>query len=176
MTDRVVLWSLLGVALFISVITDLASRRIPDLVTYPTAIIALAFRFWREGVGDLEHGLISGVVAGLGAAALLSIWALRSKIGWGDVKLMLAAGCVFGYPLVLAALVFVSLAGALQAIVTLIWKGTVWTTLAGAMTRLGTKLRLVKGPPSPKDEPHYIPYGVAIALGCLWAMWWDRNN
>ncbi len=176
MSDRVVLWSLLGVALLISVVTDLVSRRIPDVVTYPTALLALGFRFFREGVGDLEHGLISGAVAGLGAAALLSIWAFRNKVGWGDVKLLLAAGCVFGYPLVMGALVFVSLAGAMQAMVTIIWKGTVWTTLAGSLRRAGQKMRLVKGEPAAKEEPHYIPYGVAIALGCFWAMWWDRQG
>ena len=176
MSDRLVLWSVLGVALLISVVTDLVSRRIPDVVTYPTAIIALGFRFFREGVGDLEHGLVSGAVAGLSAGALFSILALRKRFGWGDVKLMLAAGCVLGYPLTMAALIFVSLAGALQAIVTLMWKGTVWTTLAGAMRRTGQKLRLVKSKPEDKPEPDYIPYGVAIALGCFWAMWWDRKG
>lgn len=176
MSDRVALWSLLGVALLISVVTDLVSRRIPDVVTYPTAVIALGYRFFREGVGDLEHGLVSGLVAGLGAAALLSLWAFRKRVGWGDVKLLLAAGCAFGYPLIMAALVFVSLAGALQAMVTLIWKGTVWTTISGALRRAGQKIRVVKGEPTLKAEPHYIPYGVAIALGCLWTMWWDRNN
>ena len=174
MADRYVLWSLLAVALVISVITDLASRRILDVVTYPTALLALMYRFFAEGMGDLEHGVISGGVAGLGAAGLMAIWAIRKQVGWGDVKLLLAAGCALGYPLVMAALVFVSLAGALQAVVTLIWKGGVWTTLASSLRKAGQKLKLVKGEPQPA-EPHYIPYGVAIALGCLWAMWWDHG-
>src|SRR4051812_26611321 len=104
MDDRYVLWALLGVALLISVITDLVSRRIPDVVTYPTAALALGFRFYRDGLGDLEHGALSGLLAGVGAAGLLSLWAFRNKVGWGDVKLLLAAGCVFGYPLIMAAL------------------------------------------------------------------------
>lgn len=166
MPDRYALWSLLGVALLASVITDLKSRRIPDLITYPTAALALGYRFWRGGLGDLEHGVISGLVSGLSAAALFSLWAVRNKVGWGDVKLLLAVGCVFGYPLVMAALVFVSLCGLLQGVVTLMWKGELAKTLGG-MLRLKRK---------PGAEPVYIPFGVAIALGCVWTMWWDRNT
>jgi len=166
MSDRLVLWSLLGLALVVSVITDLKSRRIPDFVTYPTAVLALAFRFWREGLGDLEHGVVSGLVAGLASAGLFALWAVRAKIGWGDVKLLLAAGCVFGYPLIMGALVFISLCSLLQAVVTLIWRGELAKTLGG-MLRLKRK---------PGTEPVYIPFGVAIALGCFWAMWWDRRG
>ncbi len=178
MADRYVLWGLLGVALLVSVVTDLASRRIPDLVTYPTMLLALGYRAFSEGVGDLERGLVSGLAAGLGTAVIMVPWALRKGkgLGWGDVKLLVAAACVFGYPLVMAALVFVSLAGALQAIVTLIWKGSVWTTLSGSVRRAGERLKLVKGQRGAEQEGHYIPYGIAIALGCLWAMWWDRSG
>ncbi|MBL8951994.1 MAG: prepilin peptidase [Myxococcaceae bacterium] len=159
----------------ISVVTDLASRRILDIITYPTALLALGYRLVAEGVGELEHGLVSGAVAGLGVGLVMLPWSLRKKggIGWGDYKLLVAAGCAFGYPLVMAMLVFVSLAGALQAVVTLIWKGGVWTTLAASLRKMGQRLKLVKGDVQ-TEEPHYIPYGVAIALGCFWAMWWDR--
>jgi prepilin peptidase CpaA len=171
MSDRAALWALLGVALIVSVITDLKSRRIPDWVTYPTAALALAFRFYRHGLGDFEadnFGLLSGLASGLGTAAFFSLWAIRKQqgIGWGDVKLVLAAGCVFGWPLVLAALAFVSLCSFLQAIVTLIWRGEVAKTFA-------TMLRLKR---KEGGQPLYIPFAIAIALGCVWTMWWDRNN
>src|SRR5687768_9521822 len=144
MSDRVALWSLLGLALLISVITDLKSRRIPDWVTYPTALLALGFRFYRQGLGDfdtLNGGLLSG------------LWAARGKIGWGDVKLVFAVGAVFGWPLVLAALAFISLCSFLQGLVTIIWKGEVAKTFA-RIVRFKRK----------EGEPLYIPFGVAIAL------------
>jgi prepilin peptidase CpaA len=166
LADRYVLWSLLGAALLVSVITDLKARRIPDWVTYPTALLALGFRFYRQGLGDLDTGLVSGLASASGAAAFFAFWALRRRIGWGDVKLVFAAGAAFGWPLVLAALAFISLCSFLQGLVTLIWKGEVAKTL-------GAMLRLKRGK---EGEPLYIPFGVAIALGCLWAMWWDRNN
>ncbi|MBK7860491.1 MAG: hypothetical protein IPJ65_18150 [Archangiaceae bacterium] len=86
------------------------------------------------------------------------------KIGWGDVKLMFAAGACFGWPLVLGALAFISLCSLLQGVVTLLWKGELAQTLGGM-------LRLKRRAPG---ESLYIPFGVAIALGCFWAMWWDH--
>jgi prepilin peptidase CpaA len=175
MPDRLVLWGVLSIALLVSVITDLTSRRIPDFITWPTALLALAFRLWRGGVGDLDTGFLSGLIAASGAGGLLALWAFRGKIGWGDVKLLFAVGAVFGYPLITGALIFISLCGALQAVVTLIWKGSVWSTTRRVLVTFGKRLKLTKGETS-QEEPHYIPYGVAIALGSFWAMWWEQSN
>jgi len=170
------LWLLLTVALVVSVVTDLMSRRILDVVTLPTAAVALGARFWADGVGSLDAGLLSGLVSAVGAAGLFAVLALRGRgFGWGDVKLMLAVGAVFGYPLTMAALVFISLAGALQAVVTLLWHGAVWDTFSAAMTRLATRLKMRQASPAVPPSRH-IPYGVAIALGSFWAMWWDHSN
>lgn len=74
----------------------------------------------------------------------------------------------FGIPLALGALVFVSLAGALQAVVSLIWQGALSDTVRVVLARKaeGQNAR------TPKRQ---IPDGVAIALGSVWAMWWDGN-
>ena len=171
------LWALLGVALLISVVTDLVSRRILDVVTMPVMVIALGLRLWWQGWGDLEHGLLSGLAAGAGAAGLFAVLAFRGKgFGWGDVKLVGAVGLALGYPLVLGALVFISLVGALQAVVTLVWHGAVWETLSAVASRWAAKARLVK-PRAESDNPgRHIPYGIAIALGSFWAMWWEHSN
>jgi prepilin peptidase CpaA len=170
---QIAMWTVLGVALVISVVTDLASHRILDWVTVPAIVAALALRWFQQGLGDLEHGLLSGLFAGAAAAALFLPGALRGKVGWGDLKLMAAVGAAFGYPLVVAGLVFITLVGAAQAIVTLIWHGAVWETVTGAVLALARRVRLVSrdrsGPP-----PRQIPYGVAIAVGSFWAMWWQR--
>lgn len=169
------LWLLLTVALVISVVTDVVSRRILDLVTYPAAAIALGLRAWRVGLGDLDTGVISGLVAMAGSVALFGALALRrGSFGWGDVKLVGAVGAVFGYPLIMGALLFISLAGALQAIVTLIWQGAVWDTLRAVGLKWGQRLKLSKQ--VVQAPARHIPYGVAIALGSFWAMWWDKSN
>ncbi len=151
-----VLWGLLGVALLISAVTDLLSRRILDLVTFPTLVLALASRAYWQGWGDLQHGLLSGLCAAIGAAGLFAAFALiRQGFGWGDVKLIGAVGAALGYPLVLAGLAFISLVGAFQVIAMLIWKKA-------------------SGQSSSAEGRGHIPYGVAIALGSFGAMWWEH--
>ncbi|MFL5344797.1 MAG: prepilin peptidase [Hyalangium sp.] len=172
---QISLWTILGAALVISVVTDVLRQRILDIVTYPLVVIALGVRLWSEGVGDLDTGLISGLVSGVGLAALLLPGALRGKMGWGDVKLMGGVGAVLGFPAVMAAGAFISLAGFFQAVVTIIWKGEVWDTLAAAGRRWAVRARLLRADTAPMTQRH-IPYGVAIALGTFWAMWWQQSN
>jgi prepilin peptidase CpaA len=171
------LWLVLAVALVISVVTDLMSRRILDLVTFPTVAIALGLRAWFEGVGDLDKGVLSGLIGAVGAFALFALLAWRGRgFGWGDVKLMAAVGACLGYPLVMAALVFISLVGFVQALITLIWQGAVWETLFAAGERLGRFLKLKPRAATGTASPRTIPYGVAIALGSFWAMWWQSSS
>jgi prepilin peptidase CpaA len=169
------LWTVLGAALVISVVTDVLQHRILDIVTYPLMALALGVRLAFEGVGDLETGLVSGLVSGAGLAALLVPGALRGRMGWGDVKLMGGVGAVLGFPAVMAAAAFISLVGAFQAVVTLIWKGEVWDTLASAVRRWAVRARLLRTEKALMPQRH-IPYGVAIALGTFWAMWWQHTN
>lgn len=172
---QLALWIILGVALLISVVTDVLSGRILDVVTWPSMAVLLGVRFAFGGVGDLSSGFLTGLVSALGLMAFFAILAWRGKMGWGDVKLMGVAGAAFGYPLVMAALVFTSLAGALQAVVTLVWQGHLWDAAAATARRWAIRVRLL-----PKDTQvgprRHIPYGVAIAVGCAWAMWWEHSS
>ena len=45
-------WIVIGVALVISAVTDVLSRRILDAVTYPAMGVGLALRYWQGGPGD----------------------------------------------------------------------------------------------------------------------------
>jgi prepilin peptidase CpaA len=171
------LWLVLAVALVISVVTDLMSRRILDLVTFPTVVVALGLRAWGDGLGDPEKGAISGLIGAVGAFALFAMLAWRGRgFGWGDVKLMAAVGACLGYPLVMAALVFISLVGFVQALITLIWQGAVWETLFAAGERVGRFLKVKPRPAGTTTARRTIPYGVAIALGSFWAMWWQWGS
>lgn len=171
---HVLLWIILAVALVISVATDLLRRRILDLVTFPAAVAALGVRFWREGLGDTERGVLTGLLSAAAAAAPFALLAWKGqRFGWGDAKLMAAVGAAFGYPLVLAALVFVSLAGAAQAVVTLLWEGETLGTLKAMAQKALAPLRR-RAPALPAAGRH-IPYGVAIALGSFWTMWWQTQ-
>jgi prepilin peptidase CpaA len=172
---QIALWTVLGVALVVSVVTDVLRREILDVVTYPLMGVALGLRFVSEGLGGLEHGVVSGAVSGVGLAVLLVPAALRGRMGWGDVKLMGGVGAVLGFPAAMAAAAFISLVGALQAVVTLLWQGAAWDTLAAVVRRWAARARLVSADARPGPERH-IPYGVAIALGTFWALWWQHGS
>jgi prepilin peptidase CpaA len=171
---QIALWTILGVALLISVVTDVVGGRILDAVTWPAMGAALAVRLWAGGLGDLESGLLSGALSALGAMGLFALFAGRGKMDWGDVKLMGVVGAALGYPLVMAALMFISLVGVLQVVVTLLWKGQIREQWQALGRRWAIRLRLL-----PKDAVaqtrRHIPYGVAIALGSGWAVWWGQQ-
>lgn len=167
MSLKHVLFAILSVALVVSLVTDVRSRRILDAVTLPAAIVALALRAWFEGLGHLEAGLVSGLVGLAGTLALFGAFAAFGRLGWGDVKLAAAVGAAFGFPLVLAGLMFITLAGAAQAVISLLWQGAVSDTLKAWVARL-------RKAPQGEGTKRQIPYSVAIALGSFWAMWWDR--
>ncbi|AGC44882.1 type IV leader peptidase family protein [Myxococcus stipitatus DSM 14675] len=172
---HIALWTVLGVALVISVVTDVLRREILDVVTYPLMAVGLGVRLATEGVGGLDEGLISGLVSGVGLALLLVPGALRGRMGWGDVKLMGGVGAVLGFPASMAAAAFISLVGAAQAVVSLLWQGAVWDTVAAALRRWAVRLHLARSDARPTEQRH-IPYGVAIALGTFWALWWQQQS
>jgi prepilin peptidase CpaA len=131
-------------ALAISVFTDLRRRLILNVVTYPALIVVAGCFLWLGGLPLLLE-------AGLGALVCAGPFALMMLRGWmgaGDVKLMAVAGAVSGaaagWPFSLAMLLYVAIAGGVQA--------AVWM--------LAAKLR-------GHDRPKYVPYGVAIAAGTV---------
>jgi prepilin peptidase CpaA len=154
------LYVLLGAALAISLVSDLRFRRIYDVVTWPAILGALALRWWAEGVGDWDQGLASGLLGAAAAAVVFGGVALVSRgVGWGDVKLLVAVGSAVGVPLVLTVMIAISVVGAIQAIVIVLWQSRAreGQTNSGALGR-------------------HIPYGVAIALGTAWAVWSSARN
>ena len=168
-TLKQLLFSLLALTLLVAVVTDLTRRKIPDLLTFPALGLGLGLRLYFEGVGELTTGLLSGLAGLAATVAWFGAFALSKKgMGWGDVKLAGVMGAAFGMPLSLGALAFVSLAGAFQAVVSLIWQGALSDTVRGVLARKAEG-------PSDSTPKRQIPYGVAIALGSVWAMWWDGN-
>lgn len=145
------LFALLAAVLLTAVAFDLRFRRIPDWLTYPAMAVFLGARAFTAGVGDLESGLISGAIGLAGALAWFGAFAWFKKgLGWGDVKLAGATGAALGWPLTMTAVACISLVGALQAVVSVMWHDTAEKKREG------------------------LPYAVAIALGAVWAIWWEH--
>src|SRR5437867_13366161 len=82
----------LAALLIMATATDLRSGRIPDWLTLPTIVVALAVHAWFEGLSGLLFGL-AGFGTGLGIFLLLYI---SGCVGAGDVKLMATIGSIVG--------------------------------------------------------------------------------
>jgi len=177
---QIALYVVLGIALAISVVTDLRSRLIYNVVTVPTLVIALALRAalvgWRgAGAENAAFGVLPGLVGLACGGLIFYLMYLVGGMGGGDVKLMAAVGAVLGFPVVLYALMFTALVGGLMAILVLLWQGSLVLTFLGMGKKLAHALH-IRRDEGPKPEPKYVPYGVAIALGSVWAVAWDLTH
>lgn len=177
---QIALYVVLGIALAISVVTDLRSRLIYNLVTIPTLVIALGLRAalvgWRgTGLENAPYGLLPGLVGFVCGGLIFYVMFLFGGMGGGDVKLMAAVGAALGFPVVLYALMFTALVGGLMAILVLLWDGSLARTFVGMGKKLAHVLH-IKRVDGPAPERKYVPYGVAIALGSIWAVAWDLTH
>jgi leader peptidase (prepilin peptidase)/N-methyltransferase len=116
-------WLVLGVLVVVGSATDLVARRLPDAVTAPGAVLALA-ALVPLGTGHLVAGLVGAVVLG-GAFAAVHL-AAPGALGAGDVKLAPALGA----PLAAASW------GALVAAPVLAAVGVLVLVLAGGARRV----------------------------------------
>lgn len=163
---------LLAAALVVSLVTDLRSRKIYNVVTGPAFVLALAIRLAVGGLGGGPGGLVDGL---LGAAvAFVPFFALAWKggMGMGDVKLVSVVGACLGLEKTLPALFCISLVGGLQGLLALLWTGSLSQTLKRTALLAGRTLRLTSAE-VPAGRRIYVPYGVAIAIGTAWAVWLD---
>ena len=153
---------------------DLRYYRIPNFITVPAVVLGLAIGFVSGGTDGL---VLSAVGMAVGFGVFLVPFILGG-MGGGDVKLMAAVGALVGWPLVVWAALLSCVVGLFAAVAKAIWKGTLWMLLVNTwqITRnmlVGLILR------RPAEEiktvtriqsAARVPFGVAIAVGTLWAM------
>jgi prepilin peptidase CpaA len=152
----------LAVMLAIAVYVELKERRIPNWLTLSGMALGLLIAW-------LNHTLASSIVGLLIGFGFLFIFYVFGGVGGGDVKLMGASGALLGFHLIQPALVYTAFIGAFLAVMMLIWRKDFWMRLAVGFQKLAfwrkdsvTELQ----PPAPIA----VPYGMAIALGCLLAL------
>lgn len=145
----------------VAVVTDLRSRRIPNLLTLPVLCGALVLRLLLCGWAG-SGGLASGLAGAFVAFAAFLLPALLRGLGMGDLKLMTAIGALLGWEQSLVALVLVSLAGGVQALLACFRAGKLFELFAGLFRRL------LRRPARERRALPAIPYALAIAGG-TWA-------
>ena len=158
---------LLASAMIISVIEDSRRRKIPNLVTFPTMVLALA---GHSLTGRLDGFLFSAGGLALGIALFIIPYAMGG-MGAGDVKLMGAAGAILGPRGIIIASIMVILAGGAYGLViyavnpkyTASFLRRWWITLK-------TLVLTAQFIPIPPDKGQKLPvlrYAVPVALGTL---------
>ena len=153
----IVLAAMLTVAVYI----ELKESRIPNWLTFSGMALGLLIAylngkswFWSS---------IGGLILGFG---FLFIFYIFGGLGGGDVKLMGAAGALMGTDLIRPALFYTALIGGFLAIMMLIWRKDFWMRIAWAGKRVAFWRKSGGNQPAPA-APVTVPYGVAIAAGCV---------
>ena len=171
----------LAALLVAAVVTDLNSRRIPNLLV--VAGLALAFLLhmfaWAAGQPELSGLYLWSPLAGLlaGGLALLPLYLLRA-CGAGDVKLMAMVGAFVGAPAALAAALATLVAGGLLSLVFMLGRGVAAQTVANLqLMLLDWRQRASSGrglgvPPPLVATAARLPYALAVALGTLASQLW----
>ncbi|MDP2847417.1 MAG: A24 family peptidase [Humidesulfovibrio sp.] len=165
-----IIFTTVCLALAAATCIDLRSQRIPNALTIPTALAALAFHALNQGPAGFWF---SAGGLGLGFGLMLAPF-LFGVMGGGDLKLMAAVGAWLGPQAVFTAFLATSIAGGLYALAVLAQRRDV---LRSVFLRFTSALYATAG----TGEFHYRPapgaetlprlcYGLAISLGTLAVM------
>jgi prepilin peptidase CpaA len=155
----------LGTILLAASIIDLRAQKIPNLITFPAAGLALAYHSFVNGFNGFLFS-IAGLAAGVG---LLLIPYLLGGMGAGDAKLMGVVGGVLGTKGVFYAFLFSAIVGGIYAVIlTLVYRQLFRGFYKKQLNNLSTFLSIRKHSPDPEDYDPNKPrlcYGLAIAIG-----------
>jgi len=160
-----------GAVLTFACISDVRTRRIPNVLTFTAIVCALLFHALTGGVAAAGWSLAGCF---LGAALFFPMFALRG-MGAGDVKLLAAVGAWLGPSQVAMAALAASLAGGVIAIAVALAHGYL-RTAAGNLWLLLTHWRVagvrplqpvtLEGARGPR-----LAYAVPISIGTLVTLW-----
>lgn len=166
---------------------DLTQKKIPNFITFPGMVLGLISYIYLDGLAGFLFSL-QGL--GLGIALFFIPFAMGG-MGAGDVKLMGAIGALTGTYFVLWAGIYTALWGGVIAVIILIYKGRLLKVLKNVLgmvlkplfffislrfrSPFFNQLPLYFSDSSgsitgDEEKPMFFPYGVAIALGTVTAL------
>lgn len=164
--------AVLAVAVGISAVTDLTSRKIYNVVLMPALLFAIGYNWYQGGWPGLGHSLL-GMLVGL---LILIIPFAKGGMGAGDVKLLGTIGALKGLTFVVYAAIGMGLAGGIMALGIWTWRLGFIRTISGIANGIWMMLatRFKNFSFTLTEEKIMVPYGLAIALGTAGAWWWMR--
>jgi prepilin peptidase CpaA len=136
-------------------ITDIMSRRIPNLMTYgAAALVLIASAF--SGPATFAFALLWLVVTIVAGSVIFG----RGWIGGGDIKLMAVGASAIGYPNFFIVLLYIAIAGGIVAAAAAARKNTLRQTVYNVAFSAATGNAIV-----PDATSSRIPYALAICAG-----------
>ena len=155
----------------IATVTDLRAYRIPNWLTVSAILAGLAVNPLAQlavhGLAGAKAGALSAAAGCLLMVLVFGLFGALRFVGMGDVKLMAGVGALIGWPLAMAALIYVTLAGGVLALAIAVGRGQLGAVLRNIF-RVGRRM-VRRG--APDDVAlHRIPYALAILAGSSWAV------
>ena len=146
---------------------DVKSRRIPNFITVPFFLLGLAMHLALGGWKQLLTSLAAGLICGL----VFLVFYLAGGMGAGDVKLIMAVGCIAGLSHIAYILVLTALSGGVMALVLAMARGRLQQTIMN-VGELATHHSHEGLQPHPdlnlgNVATLRLPYALAIAGGSL---------
>lgn len=151
--------------------TDLALRRIPNVLTFGAAIAALVYGAVHGG----EAGLVAAVGGWIAGVLIFLPLFVLGGMGAGDVKLLAAIGAWLGLPAVFWIAIYTSIAGGAIAIAVALARGYLRTAVGNIamMFRYWSVAgpRPVAGLTLDTPTAVRLPYALPIFIGTVIALW-----
>jgi prepilin peptidase CpaA len=154
--------------------TDIASRRIPNLLVLAGCGLASVLQFSAtDGFPwEMPLGMLTGFLM------FLPLYMLRGMAA-GDVKLMAMVGAFTGPELAFRICCLSCVFGGVMGLLIAAGKGRLRTALNNTMSMVTPALLRVPGMPlqhlAPGASVGGMPYGVAIALGTVSLLFWRHS-
>ena len=160
---QLILCTILVVAAFY----DLFTMKIPNFITFSTAIAGVVFHTSLSGFDGFLFS-VCGLTAGIG---MLLIPYIRSGMGAGDVKLLGAGGSFLGAKATLGAFIFIAIAGGIYALALIFYHRNAFQGFfSGKLQAVHSMVLLKEYVPDRTINPVQRPrlrYGIAIAIGTV---------
>jgi prepilin peptidase CpaA len=158
-------WWIAFATVAVATVIDWNSRRIPNLLTFPVALLGLVLNGVLGGGWGLAGSAI-GLFIGLG---LFLVLMNLGAMGAGDVKLMAALGALLGLIHIFWIGLFTAAMGGLLVVFYSLGQRSLPRLLHRTATVLTAVLtgRLPKADELSAKREDYMPYALAIALGVV---------
>ncbi len=178
-TKTLIQFTSIGVFTVVALATDLKMRKIPNVLTVPSLVLAFAFQIGFGGLAGFKSALAG---FGLGFGTLFVLWLIGGG-GAGDVKLMGALGAWLGgmmtFYVIVFSTVFVALGSVLILSMEWIMRGWRFTRRRylgrfdgdrAKEEKLDTTTAIQRWRDRRRIMPYALPVGLATWLILAWSL------